>query len=236
MFCQLVLLLVLLLWSSSACAWAFEYRYKLHPSRRLEMCDLYLENLNSLDELSAICDRKMTGIESNGFLRLKWEDIDLRTNKNLAGKLYKFFTHGDQNYNDNSWLPMLMNEASRGLSDAKKTTIDIDNDGTIETVVLFRRGLCGISKVFYRSLAILTKNLDEIDYNETEPLLQNPAGDDLINIRILAQGGSLGQVYDVFLYKGRYYFDKYEESRQRVVVYEILDNMPDVVCTYELKR
>lgn len=100
--------------------------------------------------------------------------------------------------------------------------VDVDNDGHPESVLKYRRGICGNPQAASpsRSLIVLTKDHKSIDRVRTDLVTQSrgkssrfPTGTDSKNI------------YDVFSFKGQVYFDGWDRGPD-----------PDIVTVYRAEK
>jgi hypothetical protein len=113
------------------------------------------------------------------------------------------------------------------------TTVDIDNDGRQERIILYNHAQCMFTHAYSRVLLVLDEVNNQIDVKKTEPLLQNTT-DPRADIRSKADG--LYQMYDVFFYKDQTYFDKWNMRNWTLSVYIDSKGITKEVCNYKYKK
>ena len=247
------IILILVLFLLPALSWADEF--VLVKGKGIPVCEAHLKNLKSLAINEMVCWSGRYP-EANGITRPKWEQLDLRKNKELLRKIKKFFIYGDQFAKDKALdnekgFEMLIEHCLgcarfRGgqlqKSDCSKefpaqyalyiTKADIDNDGTAEKILLFREQICMLSGAYSRPLLVLDEEKDLIDVKQTEPLL-----DPLKKYTDIKVKTSLNyKLYDVFFYKNKAYFDRWDVDDWTLTVYHLSKNRVKEVCKYYLKE
>jgi len=188
------------------------------------------------------CEEKISN-STQDFKRPKWERLDLRENKELVKRIEKFFAVGDQfaemkitDLDDNAFneftkLTGLRYNPTYTLNALYKTSVDIDNDGKAEKVLLYQDAICMYTHVYSRPLFVLNESKNLIDVKKTEPLLQNPFPR---HLRAKAVN-HLYQLYDIFLYKSNVYFDKWNVYDWTLTVYKLSKDRGSKVCQYKYK-
>ena len=189
-----------------------------------------------------IRDRDKAYPEKNGITRPKWEEVDLKENKELIKRITKFFSNGDQ-FSDFELIDnekefeKYFNDHVLKYNLLTKTVVDIDNDGKPETVMLYRKPRCNTDRnaayniPYSRPLFVFDKDKNLIDIKKTEPFLQNPFGH-LYDVKGKAMGYKY-QIYDIFFYKNRTYFDKWNVRDWSLKVYIQSKDKTKEVCTYK---
>ena len=118
--------------------------------------------------------------------------------------------------------------------------IDIDNDGRPEPVLKLRKGACighdDALHVQYQSLIVLRNDQSTIDDHKTDLITHNPRKSKKLSI-----GDSYDRLYDVFLYAGQVYFDKWEldeldTSKEYIFVYRASGKKVSQLCKYRYER
>jgi hypothetical protein len=114
------------------------------------------------------------------------------------------------------------------------TSVDINNDGKPEKIILYNDARCMYTHVYSRALFVLDDANNQIDVEKTEPLLQN--GDTHADIKIKVHVNY--HVYDVFFYKNRTYFDIWNMNywTSTLSVYILSEGKTKEVCNYKYKE
>jgi hypothetical protein len=224
---------------------AFADELKLVKGKGVPVCEAHLKNLKSMDFQDMICHREKYP-ENREIKRPKWEQLDLRENKELLKKTLKFLSHGgdqfakDIDLDDEKtfeknlkefWVESKEYPAMYILYTAK---VDINNDGKPEKILLYGKGICMLTRVFSRPLLVLTEDRTKIDVEKTRSLLQNIRQSDPLSSDIKAQTTeNLYRLYDVFFYKHSTYFDKWNEYDLTLSVYRLSKDKTKEVCKYK---
>jgi hypothetical protein len=209
------------------------------------VCEAHYKNLRSLELNDMVCERDKSYPEKNGITRPKWEVVDLRENKELIKKITKFFSKGDQFgasklVDNEKEFEKYFNENVEKYNLLIRSRVDIGNIGKPETVLLYREPRCDTVRnyeyniPYSRVLFVLDEAKNLIDVKKTEPLLQNPFAH-LYEVGGKAQG-YLYQIYDIFIYKNRTYFDKWNVYDWTLSVYIQSNGKAKEVCKYKYNR
>ncbi|MBI3399770.1 MAG: hypothetical protein HY026_11160 [Deltaproteobacteria bacterium] len=215
--------------------------YVLKKGQGVEVCEAHFKNLETLTLNEMVCQRDESYPEANGITMPKWEELDLKENKELVKRIGKFFTFGDQFIKDEMLdSEGYFNSQTLKYNSLKKTTADIDNDGKPEIVMLYREPRCDVERniayniPYSRSLFVLDEAKNQIDVKKTEPLLQNisKSGYDIKTKAI----ESIYRLYDVFFYKKDTYFDKWFIRDWTLTVYKLSNDRGSEVCRYKYEQ
>lgn len=211
----------------------------LIKGKGVPVCEAHYKNLKELNYLEhMVCERDKYYPQQNGITRPKWEELDLKENKELVKKIKKFFYHGDQfkkrkMYDDKDEYESYLNVISRIGDTMFFTMVDIDNNGKQEKVLLYNDARCMDTRVYSRVLLVLDEVNNQIDVKKTEPLLQNTTDP---RTDIESKVDSLYQMYDVFFYKDRTYFDKWDTDNWTLSVYIDSKGITKEVCNYKYEK
>jgi hypothetical protein len=211
----------------------------LIKGKGIPVCEAHYNNLKELNFVEQmVCDRDRYYPDENGITRPKWEESDLKENKELVKKIMKFFYYGDQfkkikMYDDKDEYQSYLEVLLRTGDTMSFAMVDINNDGKQEKVILYNHGQCMVTHAYSRVLLVLDQVNNQIDVKKTEPLLQNTT-DPHADIRSRADG--LYQMYDVFLYKDQTYFDKWNMRNWTLSVYFDSKGKTKEVCNYRYKK
>ncbi|MBN2653561.1 MAG: hypothetical protein JXR79_00395 [Nitrospirae bacterium] len=250
---KIILILILVL-MPIAC---FGDELVLIKGKGVPVCEAHYKNLKALTLNEMVCKRDQAYPEANGITRPKWERLDLRENKDLLRKIFKFFIYGDQFVKDirfdnneeyelliEHWLgcarfvsggKLQRSECSKEFPDQYAlytTKTDIDNDGKAKTVMLYQDEICMYTRAYSRPLLVLNEAKNQINVKKTEPLL-----DPLEKYADIKIKTSLNyKLYDVFFYKNSSYFDKWDIYDLSLSVYKLIENKGNEICKYQYKQ
>lgn len=211
----------------------------LVKGKGVPVCEAHLKNLKALELNEMVCERDKAYPEANGITRPKWEELDVRENKELVRSIGKFFAVGDQFgelkiIDDEKEFEKYFNRVLE-YNSLKKTIVNIDNYDKPEIVMLYRKPMCDVYRniayniPYSRPLFVLDEAKNLIDVKKTEPLLQNPFPRD-----IKAKAVNSGyQLYDIFIYKKSIYFDKWNIYEWTLSVYKLSRGTATEVCRYK---
>ncbi len=206
--------------------------YTLTKGTSSEMCVAYVRNLNSLVEKWSYmsCDRRINP-ELSDFSKPAWQRIDKWEYIKLVKHIILFF--------DNSNDPKFASPSE--LEDWLNTSIslhlirvDIDNDKSVDLVIRYNLHSCGASQVYASPIMVVDDQMESIDVEATRHLLQNPSWDKNKN----PTGGWFDAMYDVFLYKGQAYFDKWSDNfneKGYLHVFKTEQGITQEVCTLKFE-
>lgn len=184
--------------------------YVLKKGQGVEMCEAYKKELETLKIPDAyMCQIWMWGgldyKFSDDFTRLIWKKLDLKQKKNR--ELFRRFlnyTSGTALYDNDA----VLNKEIKGRNDRGKegdlytVSIDLDNDGKKENLLLYRTGFCPTHENFLAELFVLTDNSKVID--ATHPI-QKLFEQKLEKLK----GAPPNRAVHVFKYKDSTYVGKY---------------------------
>ena len=185
--------------------------YLLEKGKGVEICEAYKKDMETLKiPDSLMCQIWMWGDSkyefSKDFKRLVWKKLDLKKKKNRElYRQYLNYTSGSTLYNNNETLDReIENRNYRGQeSDLYVASIDLDNDGKKENVLLYRQGFCPDREVFLAKMFILRNDCTMIDTNHPiQKLLDR-------DIEMILHGAKPNRAVHVFQYKNRAYIGKY---------------------------
>ncbi|HEX20383.1 MAG TPA: hypothetical protein ENG78_06160 [Acidiferrobacteraceae bacterium] len=225
---------VFLLLSTPAIIYAGEY--VLMKGRGVEVCEIYKKNLNSFGHIMA-CERKI----NPKFADLKkpiWKKLDLWENRELLRRAEKFLEFGSQHVesgtmydNTAEFEAYVKKSIPYNLNALYTTKIDINNDKKVEIILRYKRGRCLRTRHFGIPILVLDNTGQSIDEKRSKPLLQN-------RFRTENQAGRWSyNLYDIFRYKKKMYFDKWDyDARVILYVFQLKNNRSKMICKYKYKQ
>lgn len=226
---KLLFVLVLLILAPTIC---LSEEYSLLEGKNNEVCEAYHKNLNSLtDSVGTIaCERRFQ--EDNPDLKgIDWQSTYAPDpisghmtiiNPDIWDKILSFVVP--------SRYPM-GRCVFRGY-EIRKAKIDIDNDGIIEAVYRVEIYLCRSSKYYATYLVVFDEKKNEIDIKRTEKILKSAMQEGVISAFVM---------YDAFTYKGKTYFDMWDEGGfendpKTLTVYLFENNHVQKICTCQYNK
>jgi hypothetical protein len=217
----------------------------LVKGKGVPVCEAHIKNLRSLELNEMVCERDESYPEENGITRPKWEEVNLKENKELVKKIHKFFSIGDQFGSENliddeKEFEKYFNNNILKYDSLGTSTVDIANNGKAETVMLYREPRCNVERnkeyniPYSRGLFVLDKDKNLIDIKNTAPLLQNITAPGY-DIKSKAQESNY-RLYDVFFYKNQTYFDKWFIRDWTLTVYRLSKDSMEETCRFKYKK
>jgi TPR repeat protein len=202
--------------------------YDLVEGEGVKVCEVFEENLNSLDERSypLRCERLINS-EFEHLGKPQWVEVTAPQNRIYLDMIAAFLR-----ITPPASVPVSLHRNERPFFGLEKALIDIDNDGREEAVVRYSQGNCKFKQAdFSRLLFVLNKDGDAIDVDASEHLMQN---------RARGLGGYLPgrwqqAMYDVFSYKNRTYFDRWSDNPEEtglLRVFETKRSRTRELCRY----
>ncbi len=200
------------------------------------VCEAHFNNLKSLRLYEMVCQRNETYPKNNGITRPKWDKMELTDNTELIKRIHKFLSYGDQFapmevMDDEKQFKSLFDTIYSKSHTLWKSMIDLDNDGITETAILYTKGFCMETHVYSRPLLVLDNDKNQIDVENTTPLLQNVG---LLNTTLKTKTvESIYRLYDVFVYHNTTYFDRWNAYDLTLSVYSNTQGNVKEVCKYK---
>lgn len=220
----------------------------------IEVCEACLKALEALPSDLTGCERNYD--PALGFeVGLFWEDVDALKHLTLLKQVMLFLMPIDSGRgvgrglsnmyegtiyeNDEVFRRQIKGELKYDRHALAQTIVDIDNDGHPEPVTKYRNGACGDSELgpgsdTSQALVVFTADRKTIDQSKTDVLMQNSGK------RAGHPAGNVGsQLYDIFKYKGRFYFDKWDNGlleRDTFAVYQTKGLRAQRLCKYRYER
>lgn len=207
--------------------------YELIKGKEMEMCEAYKKNLNSFSHLPypMACERKINS-EMKDFKKPEWKEMDIWENRELIKNIEKIVNgrSGDPDKNLEEWEKNLKwRIETRNLS-IGATKVDIDNDGKGDDVIKYYDGQCGSTHLYGIPIFILNEKLTLLDVKKSEYLFQHGG-----KAKERPFDGWHYAMYDIFLYKGRVFFDMWSNSQSDtgfLHVYKTENKHTKEICTY----
>lgn len=232
-------LLVILLLSTFPSAYGGQYR--LIKGEGIEVCEAYAKNLNSFEKRFPMwCERKLNPAMSD-FSKPLWEKMNVRQNLGLLRAIeeqFDFLGFGQRpEANLKRWEHYVEGKINDGHLRLDLTRVDINNDGRLDSVIKFNEGRCPSTHRFLTALLVLNEDKSAVDIKSMH-LFQNPQPP----LPYTIGGGTDYAMYDVFIYRGRSYFDRWSQSKDqtgilRIFVTEALvtGGITKEICVYRFQ-
>jgi len=204
--------------------------YELVDGRKIKVCKAFEENLNSFDERSyPLRSERMIAPQFEDFGKPQWVEVTAPENGLYLGMIARFLrvtAPGSVPVGPyGGWR-------RRGV---ERASIDIDNDGTEETVLRYSEGKYRFKETpTSRLLFVLNKKKDAIDIKASEHLMQNRA-------KMLAgylPGRWQQAMYDVFSYRNKIYFDRWSDDPEEtgfLQVFRTKRGRTKELCRYQYR-
>jgi hypothetical protein len=206
--------------------------YHLLEGKNEEVCKVYLKNLNLFPDWPLMaCDRSF----SEDIPDLK--GIDWRpTWRTYPGKRETTINNPDVwdkilAFVDPGLYPTRKKYDFTGYN-IREAKIDIDNDGILDTVYRVEIYLCRSSKYYATYLVVFDEKKNEVDMERTKKILGSAIWEGVLGH---------GVMYDAFTYKGKTYFDmwddrSFENDPKMLTVYLFVNNKVQKICTNQHKK
>jgi hypothetical protein len=217
--------------------------YELVIGKGRELCEVCRQNIERMTAHPA-CERAYSA--DLGLGAPQWKPFELQKNFGTMKQVMKYLRTGNEFAKDEYMMGEEQYEAQLREAVAKGllkwvsvAKIDIDNDGLPDLVLRLRGGVCprryqGYNLAYDTPIVVLKGDRSGLDRGKSDLLSQNPyRSPDYLGDRNY-------QIYDVFTYRGKTYFDRWndtaaEDERQRftLTIYEIQDGKVTLDCQFK---
>ncbi len=213
--------------------------YEIVHGQGQELCEVCQQNLQRMTEHPA-CERTYdTGL---GLAAPEWKPFDVVQHLDTMKQVVKFLRTGNEFAQDDYVMGEEQYEYYLRASSSRKgqwaylAQADINNNRKPDYVLRMPGGSCsrrgeGGSGAYSAPIVVLRDDLRGIDRNLTDLVVQNPERE------IRLPGDTTYQLYSVFTYKGKTYFDRWndagvdgESQRSTLTIYESRDGETKKRC------
>ena len=215
----------------------------------VEVCEVCLQNLEQQSLEQATCERQYN--QALGLQTAQWTELDLRTHLDLFKHVIGLIADGDELAKDPNLAPSLAPkdiDEYLQINHLRRTTMNIDNDGPDEDVLRWITGNChnkfrGFPTRYMSALLVLSK-----DHQAQKQMIDRPKSDLLVQHLFKSESRPIGipgdQMYGVFTYKGRVYFDKWDggggtrarrPEEDTLSVYHVINARTERLCQFRLR-
>ena len=240
----LCILLFSILYSPLA-SWAESQGFEAIEGRGVEVCEVCLKNLEQQSLEQTTCERQYN--EGLGLQIAQWTKLDLRSHLDLFKHVIGLIADGDELAKDPNLAPKVIDEYLK-INHLHRTTTNIDNDGSDEDVLRWITGNChnkfrGFPTRYMSALLVLSK-----DQQAQKQMIDRPKSDLLVQHLFKDESRPIGipdyQLYGVFTYKGRAYFDKWDggggtrakrPEEDTLSVYHVINARTERLCQFRLR-
>lgn len=228
--------------------------YELVEGKGVEVCEAYGKNLNSFGD-PMVCERQINPRLSD-FRKPNWAKPSPSQTRALEFHLAMLVSRalGRPEPKSEAEIKVRTEEDAGWPAKRRIARVDIDNDGTLETLLKQEDGTCPESRGFSVRIAVLTKDEKHYDLErskyidvEFDRLIAQLEKDQALGQRRTAgiarneiQGGSL---YDIFVYKNVSYFDLWQIGKDfpdpksaRLHVFLHKKGTTERICTYRFQQ
>ncbi|OAI44285.1 hypothetical protein AYO43_09320 [Nitrospira sp. SCGC AG-212-E16] len=219
--------------------------FETMKGKGLEICDVCLQNLRQQSVEQAICERQYN--HALGLEAVQWTELDLRANLELYKRITTLISFGDEIAQNSNFDPKEIEatlELAQKVSHLRRTRINIDNSGPAEELLQWTDGNCknmfkGFPTRYASALLVLGEDHLRIDRSKSNLLVRH-----LFKSKSRPMGIPNYQLYGVFQYKGRSYFDKWDggggtkahrSEEDTLSVYRIINTRTDTLCRFRLR-
>ncbi|MGH8533336.1 MAG: hypothetical protein ACREV1_11600 [Gammaproteobacteria bacterium] len=218
--------------------------YELIVGKGVEVCEAYEKNLDSI-VADQTCARYVNP-ELKDFGKPRWQPLDAWQHRELIKGIENFlhsYPHGRPEENLNEWEKSTKAAIGYGHLRLELAEIDIDNDGKSEAVMKYHDSKCLMAHTYATLLFALNEVKNDLDILKTMHLARSRV-DKCPYPDFWTPAGIWGDtLYDVFIYKGKSYFDKeeigYPIRQQQLHVFatnrEAVSGITDHLCTYRIQ-
>jgi hypothetical protein len=207
-------------------------RYELVQGKGVKVCEAYERSLNSLGKTWPMnCVREV--YPGLGLLKPDWEVLDAPSRFSLIQKVDEVLEPSAYDPVSEGYLADLRTRAERQAIRLEVAEVDIDNDGLAEPILKCDFGPCappGTKGWWATPILVLNQRQDAVDLGKTRPLFQN----DSTNAEYDPAGGWRYAQYDVFVYEGRTYFDRWSDFRSETSILKLF--LTEAGATREICR
>jgi len=177
-----------------------------------------------------------------GFATPKWTELDPLKHLAILREVMMFIIPPDPSrgiagtiYDGDNFKQEIETEMKFERIAVSMAMVDIDNDGQPEPVFKYRSGICGNpgAPSPFQAVIVLNQDRKGIDKIKTAVMAQNERKR---NERPM--GSVYEQIYDVFLYQGQIYFDRWNNSPDPdvITVYHAAGKKVTTLCKYRYER
>ncbi len=213
--------------------------YEIVHGKGQELCEVCQQNLQRMTEHPA-CERDYS--PELGLGSPEWKPLDVLQHLAAMKQVMKYLRTGNELAKDEyvmgeeQYEQHLKGSISDKQQQVSLTLTDLDNDGRLDNVLRWAGGPCnrrgeGGSGAYSSSVVVLKKDHSGIDRVKTDLVVQNP------HRAIRLPGDTNYQIYGVFTYKGKTYFDRWndagidgESQRFTLTVYQSQDGKTRKRC------
>ena len=220
-------------------AFGFAEEYVFGKGTGVGVCEEFYKNIRRFHPRDIACYMQFDS-DFKDFEAIEWEEWDLNEHKDLAIKIKKFLTFGDQFAkiadldDERLFVPDLKNNPDFITDAMYFARIDIFNEGVPQNVIRYSEGHCMRTRPFAKFLLVLNRDNNLIDVKKTDPLMQNPSADKSLRGRIAA---GIYNIYDAFTYKRRTYISHYvgigNFCNEPLIIYELSGQKAKQICRYK---
>lgn len=205
-------------------------KYELVKGKGVEVCEAYNKNLNSFRNLPhpLSCERKINP-DISGFEKPQWKFVDGFENIKLVNQIDSLLNPARPSGEEIHLRELKKAVEQHGIV-LEKADVDINNDGASEAVFKYQAGGCQMGN-YYGTPLIALDNERMIDMDKTDNLIQNVGRSEKYVF-----GRWEYAMYDVFVYKGTTYFDKWSDDADKkniIRVFRTDNDRTTEACVYK---
>jgi hypothetical protein len=205
-------------------------KYELVKGKGVEVCEAYNKNLNSFRDLPhpLSCERKINP-DISGFEKPQWKFVNGLENIKLVNQIDALLNPARPSGEEIRLRELKKAVEQHGIL-LEQADVDINNDGASEAIVKYQAGGCQMGN-YYGTPLIALDNERMVDMDKTDNLIQNVGRSEKYIF-----GRWEYAMYDVFVYKGKTYFDKWSDDVDKTNIIRAFKTDNDrtaEVCVYQ---
>lgn len=203
----------------------------------VELCEICLKNLRRIPDDPA-CDR--TYDMRLGLQEPEWETLDFAKNRSLVSKVINLLDDGTELPSQDEHARKASEDfidslAERDDTRLQSTQVDIDNDGKVDQVLRLNIHTCHETRLYARPLVVLNEKGTSVDPLKTDLVSQNR----FRHPELKGTGFSVGkyhyQIYGIFRYQSKTYFDKWDADQEQFSVYATSAGKTQELCKFKFQ-
>ena len=214
--------------------------FEIVEGKGVEVCEVCLQNLQRLSADDAMCRRQYN--TSFGLMGPAWTKLESLKHLDLLKHVMLFLRPVGYDitgtiFDGDNFPREIQRLDKKGGVELALAELDINNDGRTEPVLKFRYEVCGSTHdlvAFTQVLVVLTQDRKAIDPTKTDLVMQNAQKSPQRPVGFVYE-----EMYGVFHFGGRYFFDNWDLSaneRDTFSIYQAVGDKVTRLCKFRYDR